>query len=90
MKRLVEIFRSSRREEMYLYVDRAQGLAEVPETLLQQFGEPRSIMILALEPGRRLARAVAGEVLAQIESRGYYLQMPSTPEELRRRERASD
>ncbi len=90
MKRLVEIFRSGRREEMYLYVDRAQGLAEVPESLLKQFGEAHSVMTLVLEPGRKLARADAGEVLAEIEERGFYLQMPPTPEQLRRRNAADE
>ncbi|MFV8817398.1 YcgL domain-containing protein [Haliea sp. E17] len=90
MKRLVEIFCSSRRAEMYLYVDRAKGFEDIPEALMQQFGEPRSIMLLMLEPGRKLARADAAEVLAQIEARGYYLQIPPTPEELLRREKAGD
>ena len=36
--RLIEIFRSSRKEEMYLYVDRAQGTSGLPDALLQQFG----------------------------------------------------
>ncbi|TGD73571.1 YcgL domain-containing protein [Mangrovimicrobium sediminis] len=90
MKRLVEIFRSSRKDEMYLYVDRARGLADVPEPLLQQFGEPTSVMSLMLEPARKLARADAAEVLAKIEAQGFYLQMPPTAEELLRRERAGE
>ncbi|WP_116364251.1 YcgL domain-containing protein [Parahaliea mediterranea] len=88
MKRLCEIFRSSRKAEMYLYVDRATGLAEVPEALLKQFGEPVSVMILLLEPGRKLARADAAEVLANIERQGFYLQMPPTDAQLLQRERA--
>ncbi|TXS92964.1 YcgL domain-containing protein [Parahaliea maris] len=88
MKRLCEIFRSSRKEEMYLYVDRARGLADVPEALMAQFGEPRSVMVLMLDSGRKLARADAAEVLDKIEQQGFYLQMPPSEAELRRRERA--
>ncbi len=86
MKLLVEIFRSCRKEEMYLYVEKAKGLADVPEPLLKQFGEARSVMTLLLDPGRKLARAEAAEVLEKIQEQGFYLQMPPTAEELLRRE----
>ncbi len=88
MRRLVEVFRASRKEEMYLYVDKARGLEDVPEALLRQFGEAKSVMTLLLEPGRKLARADAAEVLAQIDSQGFYLQMPPTAQELLRRDGA--
>ena len=90
MKHLVEIFRSSRKEEMYLYVEKARGLVDVPDVLLKQFGEAESVMTLVLEPDRKLARANAAEVLADIEEKGFYLQMPPTAEELLRRESARD
>jgi hypothetical protein len=69
---------------MYLYVSRAEGLKRVPETLLQQFGDPEAIMLLNLDGSRSLARADAAQVVEQIRERGYYLQMPPTAEELRR------
>ena len=90
MKHLIEIFRSSRKEEMYLYVEKAKGLADVPGILMKQFGEAESVMTLVLAPDRKLARADAAEVLADIEAKGFYLQMPPTAEELLRREGARD
>ena len=69
---------------MYLYVDKARGLDDVPEALLQKFGEPQPVMTLLLGPERRLARADTAQVLAQIEVQGFYLQMPPTPEQLLR------
>lgn len=85
-RRLVQIFKGSRKAEAYLYVDKARGLAEVPEVLLAQFGEPEPVMALLLDAGRRLARADAGQVLEKIEEQGYYLQMPPTDAELLARE----
>ncbi len=73
---------------MYLYVDRERDLEDVPEALLTQFGEPQSLMTLVLTPERKLARAEAAEVLAQIADNGYYLQLPPTPAELLKREQA--
>ena len=61
MKRLVEIFRSPRKQEMYLYVDKHSGCAEVPDVLLTQFGEPEWVMTLLLTPQRKLARADADD-----------------------------
>lgn len=76
--RLVQIYRSPRKVEMYLYVDQARALADVPEALLSSFGEPQPVMSLLLDSERKLARADAAQVLAQIEEQGYYLQMPPT------------
>jgi uncharacterized protein YcgL (UPF0745 family) len=71
---------------MYLYVDKTEGLARVPASLLQRFGEPEAIMLVHLDGKRRLARADADEVVARIGEQGYYLQMPPGPAELRRPE----
>ena len=85
-ERLVQVFKSTRKTEMYLYVDKARGLADVPEALMSQFGEPEEVMLLMLSPQRKLARADAEEVLSEIAEKGFYLQMPPTAEELLRRE----
>ena len=90
MKRLCEIFRSARKAEMYLYVDKKEGLSRVPESLLDRFGEPEPVMSLILEPDRKLARVDAREVLQHIEEEGFFLQMPPTAAELLRRDGAHD
>ena len=90
MKLICEIFRSPQKEEMYLYVEKAKGLVDVPETLLKQFGEAESVMPIVLTPERRLARVDVAEVLEHIEANGFFLQMPPTPQELLRRNRAND
>jgi uncharacterized protein YcgL (UPF0745 family) len=82
MQRLIQIYRSPRKQEMYLYVDKANDLADVPEDLLLRFGEPEPVMGMMLDAGRKLARVDAAEVLAKIESQGFFLQMPPTMAEL--------
>jgi len=79
-----QVYRSSRRQEMYLYVDKAEGLERVPEVLLQQFGEPEAVMLVYLDGKRRLARADADTVLKEIREQGYYLQMPPGAADLQR------
>lgn len=79
MKILCSVYRSSRVEGMYLYVDKKEDLARVPEDLLQTFGKPELAMTLALYPERKLARADVNKVLESIEQQGFYLQMPPKP-----------
>jgi len=86
MSILCQIFRSSRKQEMYLYVDKTCGLQHVPDTLLAQFGNPASVMLLHLTPQHKLARADAAVVLASIVKQGFYLQMPPTTAELLERD----
>ena len=78
--RLVQVFRSARKEGMYLIVDRARGLADVPEALMQNFGRAEPSVVFMLSPERPMARAEAPAVLDAIASQGFYLQMPP-PEE---------
>ncbi|MEL7044263.1 MAG: YcgL domain-containing protein [Pseudomonadota bacterium] len=73
---LCEVFRSPRREGLYLYVKREEGLDRVPAALLDHFGEPESALVFRLTADRRMARANAADVLRALENPGYYLQMP--------------
>lgn len=79
-RRHVRVYRSSRREETYLFVDAADDLRRVPAPLLERFGKPVEALSLLLDPARRLARADARRVLESIHEQGYYLQMPPVPE----------
>ncbi len=83
---LCQIFKSSRREEMYLYVEKSRGVQDVPGDLLGRFGELIPVMVLPLTPERTLARADVIQVLAAIEKQGFYLQMPPTAAEMLARE----
>ncbi|MFT4873254.1 YcgL domain-containing protein [Congregibacter sp.] len=75
-KTLCEVFRSPRKAGMYLYVKREEGLERVPESLLTVFGSPESALVLVLDPGRKLAMADTATVLGDLESKGFYVQMP--------------
>jgi uncharacterized protein YcgL (UPF0745 family) len=86
VKLICQVFRSPHKPEMYLYVEKSRGCEDVPAALLAQFGEPEALMVLLITPEKKLARASAVEVLAQIEKLGFYLQMPPTSAELLVRE----
>ncbi len=81
MKRICSIYKSPRKREMYLYVDKREALARVPEALLQAFGTPQHAFDLLLTPERKLAREDIHKVLANLEAQGFHLQMPPPEEE---------
>ncbi|OMH36232.1 YcgL domain-containing protein [Motiliproteus sp. MSK22-1] len=81
MKRICCIYKSAKKDEMYLYVDKREALSRVPEVLLSSFGKPVEVMTLLITPGKKLARVDADKVLEEIEKQGFYLQMPPAKEE---------
>ena len=78
MRLICQVYKSSVRTDMYLYVDKSCGLCDVPEELLIRFGEPMPVMLFELTPARKLARVSALDVLEAIRERGFFLQMPPT------------
>ena len=72
MKRICSIYKSPRKNEMYLYVDKREALSRVPEGLLAAFGPPQHAFDLLLTPERKLAREDIDKVLANIENQGYH------------------
>ena len=70
------IYKSSRKDEMYLYLAREDAFEDLPEELMAQLGRPLTVMQLDLDPRRKLSRADVKEVINSLLTEGYYLQMP--------------
>lgn len=76
------IYRSSKREQTYLYVEKKDDFSRVPEELMKGFGEPHLAMILPLDGSKKLANADFDKVKQALKEEGYYLQMPPPIESL--------
>lgn len=70
------IYKSPRKNEMYLYLPEKDKFSDLPTALVGQFGTPQFVMELELDPERKLARADAKQVISDLESQGFHLQMP--------------
>lgn len=81
MKRLCSVYKSPRKKEMYLYVNKQDALARVPGALLTAFGVPHHVFDLVLTPERQLARENITKVLENLEAQGFHLQMPPPEDE---------
>lgn len=78
MSMLCDVYKTSKKESLYLYVKRSEGLKRVPEDLLQKFAEPELALTFELKEGRKLAKEDTKLVIKHIEEQGYHLQMPPT------------
>lgn len=78
-----DIYRSSKKDEMYLYVprdssqeQREDALSVLPEAMREAFGRATFVMQLELHEERKLARVNVLHVLDSLQTRGYFIQMP--------------
>jgi uncharacterized protein YcgL (UPF0745 family) len=78
---LISVYKSPKKDEMFLYVPKADGLRQVPEALLAMFGPPQHVMDIPLKPGRDLARVSEARLREELAERGFYLQMPPPKED---------
>ena len=76
MKIVCEIYKSKKQEELYLYVNKTEGLERVPEELLARINCSKPVMSLLLTAERTLSRADIKKVMAEIQDNGFYLQLP--------------
>jgi uncharacterized protein YcgL (UPF0745 family) len=72
------IYKSLKKEDLYLYIDKKDDFSKVPEMLFNSFGRMTFVMELELTPERKLAREDAGKVIASLKEKGFFVQMPPT------------
>jgi uncharacterized protein YcgL (UPF0745 family) len=79
---LCAIYRSTKRDQTYLYVEKKDDFSRVPEELLQGFGRPQFSMSINLGQREKLATADIEKVKQSLLEQGYYLQVPPPMESL--------
>lgn len=72
---LCSIYKSAKKENTYLYINKKDDFSDVPEPLMTTFGKPQFVMVIKLE-GRKLALADVDRVKEALATAGYYLQIP--------------
>ena len=73
---LASVYRSTKKEEMYLYVPVKDDFSQVPEALLTVFGRPEFALQINLAKREKLSRVDIEEVREKLNEDGFYLQMP--------------
>jgi uncharacterized protein YcgL (UPF0745 family) len=72
------IYKSLKKEDLYLYIDKKDDFSKVPEMLFNSFGKMAFVLDLELTQERKLAREDAGKVIASLKEKGFFVQMPPT------------
>lgn len=70
------IYKSPKRDLMYLFVPEEDEFSDVPQEVLKYFGEPQKVMALELTPDKALAQSDPAEVIANLAEKGFHIQMP--------------
>lgn len=73
------IYKSLKKDELYLYLKKKDDFSDIPEPLFKNFGPLQFVMELDLTPERKLAREDAKKVLASLDSQGFFVQLPPAP-----------
>lgn len=72
------IYKSLKKEYLYLYIDKKDDFSKVPEALFNSFGNMEFVMDLELTPEKKLAKEDAAKVIDSLHEKGFFVQMPPT------------
>jgi len=70
------IYRSKRKDELYLFLAKEDDFETVPEQLRKSFGQLEKAMELDITQESKLARSDAAEVIANLKEHGFHIQLP--------------
>lgn len=79
---LCAVYKSSKKQDTYLYVPGRDDFSKVPEELLKTFGSPIFLMIMPLKKDRELASVDINKLRSELNTKGFYLQLPPPTENL--------
>lgn len=80
--KLSAVYKSKRKSDTYLYVEKKDAFEQVPKILLKQFGQPVFVMYLAIEKHAKVAGIDTLSFVKSLNEKGYYLQMPPAQKNL--------
>jgi len=72
---LCYIYRSSKKENSYLYLAKENDFSKIPDVLMTAFGKPSFAMKVLLDGKRKFAVGTSQEIENKINSDGFFLQM---------------
>jgi len=74
------VYKGDNKDDHYLYLDQLYDTDNLPEgfpsAILNLLGQLTLVVDFELTPERKLPQAEAAQVLSDIQSKGFYLQMP--------------
>ncbi|SHG81292.1 YcgL domain-containing protein [Ferrimonas marina] len=85
---ICSVYKSSKKADTYLYINKRDDFSQVPEALMTLFGTPQFVMLLPIVKLQQLAGADLDKVKQSLVDPGYYLQIPPPTENLLKQHRS--
>ncbi|NDL62483.1 YcgL domain-containing protein [Acerihabitans arboris] len=76
------IYRSTKQDQTYLYIEKKDDFSRVPPDLMARFGKPVLSMLFPLNGSKKLVAADINKVKQSLADQGFYLQLPPPIENL--------
>jgi uncharacterized protein YcgL (UPF0745 family) len=71
------IYKSSRKDELYLYISKKDDFSNIPQALFDSMGkEPLFVMEIFLSEDKPLAREDVRKVIKNLQTQGFHVQAP--------------
>ena len=70
------VYRSTKKDGLYLYLPNTIDKCELPDAVLKQMGEPELALSFMLTANRKLGQEDPATVLSNLKSQGFHIQMP--------------
>lgn len=86
---LCAVYKSRKKADTYLYINKRDDFSEVPKMLLETFGLPKFVMLVPLHKPRKIANISIEKLTKNLKEKGFYLQIPPTEENLLSQHRRS-
>ena len=74
------IYKSLKKDFLYLYVPKKDDFSKVPDALISHLGKMEFVIDLELSPERKLAMEDAGKVIKSLKEQGFFVQLPPQKE----------
>ncbi|ALS35169.1 hypothetical protein PTRA_b0737 [Pseudoalteromonas translucida KMM 520] len=79
---LTAVYKSKKKADSFLFVEKRDDFTKVPEPLMAMFGQPKYVMLINLAKREVLGTADLETVKEALTEKGYYLQIPPPQENL--------
>jgi uncharacterized protein len=70
------VYKSLKKDLLFLYTATQDDFSCVPEELLKNFGAMEFVLEMELTPERKLAKEDSKQVLASLQEKGFFVQLP--------------
>ena len=74
------IYKSLKKDYLYLYLVNRDDFSKVPEELLNNFGKLEFVMEIELTEDKNLAKEEAKKVIESLNTKGFFIQLPPQKE----------